>query len=396
MNFSDMLGYADIGQLSRIASVYRCECNGHSKNDLIQSILSTLSRNDVFEAQIDGMNVEELRFLNSLMFETRDSFSLEELIARVQQSKFGEAEPQVTQAEPPEQPVKPKRSRKKNEPPPVKETTPRDIIARFKHQGWLFNGFSGPNRYLFQVPHDLRTRFRDTLKRKFTAQLQYTDEPHMYRDEQQLLSGDIRQTLHYIHHNAVQLAADGSMYKRFSIQLLDGFAVREELPAKGEWRFGYGRHFHHYPNRMSLLFDYCSSMRYFEENQLTLVLTTAGQERLASTPGNETEMLYKLWLRLYKIPIPNVLALSQWINSLAEQWVTLSSLRPVLIPFIKPYYYDDANKILDHRLIGMMVHLGLLRIGDHQEHGTVIRMTKAGRAVMAGISLENNDKMFLL
>ncbi|GGG58379.1 hypothetical protein [Paenibacillus radicis (ex Gao et al. 2016)] len=396
MNFSDMLGYADIGQLSRIASVYRCECNGHSKNDLIQSILSTLSRNDVFEAQINGMNVEELRFLNSLMFETRDSFSLEELIARVQQSKFGETEPPVTQAEQQEPPVKPKRSRKKSEPQPVKEVTPRDIIARFKHQGWLFNGFSGPNRYLFQVPHDLRTRFRDTLKRKYAAQLQYTDEPHMYRDEQQLMSGDIRQTLHYIHHNDVQLAADGSMYKRFSMQLLDSFAVREELPAKGEWRFGYGRHFHHYPNRMSLLFDYCRSMRYFEDNQQTLVLTTAGQERMAGAPGNETELLYKLWLRLYKLPIPNLIALSQWINGLAEQWVTLSSLRPVLMPLIKPYYYDDANKILEHRLIGMMVHLGLLRIGDHQEHGTVIRMTKAGRAVMAGISLENNDKMFLL
>ncbi len=90
MNLSDMLGYADIQQLSRIADVYRCECNGHSKNDLIQSILSTVSRNDVFEAQISSMKLEDLRFLNSLLFEARNSFSLEDLLARVQQSRFGE------------------------------------------------------------------------------------------------------------------------------------------------------------------------------------------------------------------------------------------------------------------------------------------------------------------
>lgn len=393
MNFSDMLGYADIQQLSRIASVYRCECNGHSKNDLIQSILSTVSRNDVFEAQISSMKLEEIRFLNSLLFEKRDSFSLEELIARVQQSKFGEAPPQVE----PEQVKKPKRTKKKqtdSEPP--KDAGPRDMIARFKHQGWLFNGFSGSNRYLFQVPNDLRTRFRDTLKRRFAAELQYTDEPHIYRDEQQLMQDDINQLLHYVFHNEVQLSADGSMYKRFSSQILERLAIREELPSKGEWRFGYGRHFHHYPNRMSLLYDYCHYMKYFSESNMILTLTPSGQERLAAGKTTaELEQLYKFWLKLYKGPISNLLALVHWMNSLAEQWVTVESLSKVLIPLIKPFYYDNADMILEQRIIRMMVHLGLLRLGEHQEHGAVVRMTKAGRAVIAGVSLDEHDRMFL-
>ncbi|MFF2482181.1 hypothetical protein [Paenibacillus sp. NPDC058071] len=394
MNFSDMLGYADIQQLSRIASVYRCECNGHSKNDLIQSILSTVSRNDVFEAQISSMKLEELRFLNSLLFEKRDSFSLEELIARVQQSKFGEPEAEKVKAE--AQPkAKPSRSRKKQSEKPEKEAGPRDMIVRFKHQGWLFNGYSGTNRYLFQVPNDLRTRFRDTLQRKFAAGLTYTDDPQGYREEQQLLSEDIRQTLHFIYHNEAQVAADGSMYKRFSQQLLDRMAVREEFPSKGEWRFGYGRHFHHYPNRMSFIYDYCSYMHYIAEQNLILSLTPEGEARLASAPLGETEQLYKFWLKLYKGPIPNLLALAHWINSLAERWVTVESIRNVLTPFIKPFYYDDANRVLDQRIIAMMVHLGLLRLGEHAEHGLVIRMTKAGRAVVAGVSLEENDRMFL-
>src|SRR5690606_9663884 len=123
--------------------------------------------------------------------------------------------------------------------------SPREMIVRFKHQGWLFNGYSGPNRYLFQVPKDLKHRFRQALQSRFVEQLDYTDEPPIYRDEQMLLQQDVTQFLHYTSQNDIQLAADGSMYKRYILQLLDRFGVSEQMPAKGEWRFGYGRYFNH-------------------------------------------------------------------------------------------------------------------------------------------------------
>ncbi len=62
MNLADMLSYADIHDLSRIARNYDCECDGHSKNDLIQSILSTVSRREVFERQVLGLTMEDIRF----------------------------------------------------------------------------------------------------------------------------------------------------------------------------------------------------------------------------------------------------------------------------------------------------------------------------------------------
>src|SRR5690606_1010850 len=126
MNLSDMLGFADIGQISRIAAKYQCECNGNSKNDMIQCILSTVSRRDVFETQINDMQLEDLRFLNSLLFESRKSYSLEDLIARVQQCRFGE---NTVKLQP--EPVKKKRSSRKSEQKNT-EPSPRDIIAKFK------------------------------------------------------------------------------------------------------------------------------------------------------------------------------------------------------------------------------------------------------------------------
>ncbi len=391
MNLSDMLGYADIQQLSRIADVYRCECNGHSKNDLIQSILSTVSRNDVFEAQINSMKLEDLRFLNSLLFEARNSFSLEDLLARVQQSRFGgEAE---AQADPEPQPKK-KKTKKKAE-AVDKTLTPREMIAKFKHQGWLFNGFSGPSRYLFQVPIDLKARFRASLARRFATELLYTDEPPVYRDEQMLIHDDITQLLHFCRHNEVQLTADGSMYKRFVVQLLELFGVQEELPAKGEWRFGYGRHFNHYPNRVSFLYDYCYSAKYITETQTVISVTGSGEERLRGRLAGEAEQVYRYWLKLYKGPITNLLSLVHWINALAVDWVTVDSLRAVLVPFIKPYYYDDANTILEKRIMTMMVHLGLLRVGEHPQHGAVVKMTKAGAAIVSGLNIEDPGALAL-
>lgn len=64
MNLSDMLSYADISQLSSIAEQYGCECNGHSKHELIQAILANAHQKEVINQSIDRLRLEELRFLN--------------------------------------------------------------------------------------------------------------------------------------------------------------------------------------------------------------------------------------------------------------------------------------------------------------------------------------------
>jgi len=381
MNLSDMLSYADIEQLSKIANVYECECSSNSKNELIQSILSTVSRTDVFEARVNEMKLEDLRFINSLLFETREAFSLEDLIARVQHSRFDKE----TITELPAKDSKAKSGRKKAQ--AEKPYSPRETIAKFKQQGWLFNGISGSNRYLFQMPNDLKSRFQDTLRRKFAERLHYSDDPQLYRDEQGLLQEDIVHLLRYVRDHEVQLAADGSMYKRFVQQVIEQLGVREELPAKGVWRFGYGRHFNHYPNRFSLLYDYTHHVKYISESNNVLCLTAAGEERLCTVPVNEWEQLYRFWVRVYKGPITHLPSIIHWVDALAERWVTVSSLHEVLVPFIKPYYYDNAATIFEQRILMMMVHLGMLRIGEHSGSGTVARMTKAGRAIVAGVKL---------
>jgi hypothetical protein len=45
-------------------------------------------------------------------------------------------------------------------------------------------------------------------------------------------------------------------------------------------------------------------------------------------------------------------------------WVGQETLCRSLIPWIKPFYYDDPANILLNRVLKMMVHLGLLKVGQ--------------------------------
>jgi hypothetical protein len=370
MNLADMLSYADIHDLSRIASTYKCECNGHSKNELIQSILTTVSRKDVFERQVEDLTIEDVRFLNSLIFDGRGSFSLEELIARVQQSRF-------------------------NKDDNAASWNPRDMITRFKQRGWLFNGYSQQTRYLFEVPTDLKRRFITALSKQFVQKLTITDEPTIYRDEQQLIVEDIANFLRYLRDQEVILMADNGMYKRSLQQILDTLSVKEEPVGKTAWRFGYGRMFRDYPNRFSFIYDYCYYNDLITEHNQVLALTEHGRARVEKGQKEDLLQVYRFWLRLYRVPIPNLQSLVHWLDKLAKSWVTAVSLKEVMCPLIRPFYYDTSESIFEQRIVQMMMHFGLLRIGEDEVSGRVIQVTKLGSSVIEGIYVPEEEKIVI-
>jgi hypothetical protein len=367
MNLADMLSYADIHELSRIADNYACECNGHSKNELIQSILTTVNRKEVFEEQVNKLTLEDIRFLNSIVFDQRNSFSLEELIARVRQSNFQKEEKD--------------------------SWNPRDMILRFKQRGWLFHGYSQQTRYLFQIPDDLKQRFSDALAKQFRKNLVAIDEPGVYRDEQKLILDDILHFLQFVHQQPVPLTTENYMYKRSLQQVLDRLSVKEEQVGKTAWRFGYGRMFREYPSRFSLIYDYCYYHELVSEHNQTLSLTEAGKNRVIQGQKEDLMQVYRFWLRLYKNPIPNLQSLVQWIEKLATSWTTYESLSSVLSPLIRPFYYDSPESILEMRIVQMMMHLGLIRIGEDEHCGKVVKITKLGTGIIQGTYLEEEDKV---
>ncbi|WP_040951172.1 hypothetical protein [Gorillibacterium massiliense] len=370
MNLADMLCFADIKDLGRIAETYELTCNTHSKNDLIQAILANVSRSDLLKQELGRLGWEEIRFMSSLLFDRRDSFSLEELTARVRMNVYdGEGQTEIN---------------------------PREIISRFKGRGWLFNGHRWNNSYLYLVPEDLKLRFRDTLARQFGADLvRIADNPAVYRDERLLLAEDLYRFLHFMTQNELPLNAEGYLYKRTLQQIQETFTISEEPVAKTAWRFGYGRRFREYPSRFSFIYDYCYYSGLIEERNAELVISAKGLKKVEEKEREDMDALYRFYLRLYKGAVPNLQALANWIECLTGEWTTLASLSGILGRLIKPYYYDTPESILEQRMIGMMGHLGLLLIGEDEREGRVVRTSRVGAKIIKGIHV-SDDEMIML
>ncbi|GIQ67571.1 hypothetical protein [Xylanibacillus composti] len=366
MNLADMLSYADVKQLSTIAKHYECPCDTHSKRDMIQSILNTLNHREIFEKSIGSLELEDLRFIHALLFDQREAYSLEELTAKARQARFDYAEED-------------------------QNWSPRQTILRFKQRGWLFNGHSHQTKFLFQIPNDLKRRMADLLTVRLRQEVRYASEPEMYREEQQLLAEDVQRFLRFVRQQDITLTQDGVIYKRHLQPLMDALSVQEEPVSKGGWRFGYGRRFRDYPNRFSLLYDYCYYHQYIEEHEGRLRLREHGERRISEGTRESPLALYKFWLKLYQTPVRNLNAHVQWIRRLAGEWVTVQSLRQVLGPFIQPFYYDTPDSILEHRILQMLMHLGLVRIGEHAQAGLVVQTTALGDRLISGTFVADEE-----
>lgn len=363
MNLADLLCYADIHQLNRIAKRYQCECDGHSKNELIQSILYSALRQDHFQQHIDELEREDVQFIHSLIFDNRDVFSLEELMARAKQALIRGDE----------------------------DRSPREMITNLTQKGWLFNGISHQTKMLFQIPADVKRKMLEAFKYRFTAGLQPYPEPEFYRDEQGLLREDIFIFLRYVSANDILLTNDGGIYKRQQQLILDQMNVKEEPIRDRAWRFGYGRRFKDYPDRLSFIYDYCYFSEYLKEEGMKLTLTPSGEMKVAERKLDDMAEIYRFWLRLYRGPIRNLQVLVRLIDLTADRWVSLQAIQPMLTMYIKDYYYDNAQSILEKRIVQLMFHLGLLRIGQSWEGETLVRVTEAGHKLIHGIEIEERE-----
>lgn len=382
MNLADMLTYADIGQLSNIANHYDCDAKRNSKHELIQSILSKLGRREFFEEQVSSLTPSDLRFLNNLVFDTRTGYSLEELTAAIRLT--ADVEEKGAKA-----PVKKKASEKTE--------SPREAVARYRRSGWLFNGFTHSTKYLFQVPSDLKERFRDVLRERLHENLQrLTDDPEVYRDEQGLAAEDLMLILKYVGGHDIELNQEGFMYRRNQQQLMSTLHITEPLITKGAWRFGYGRSCIEYPDRFALLYDYAYARKWITESNARLILTESGTSFIEE--GNQVSVIqiFRFWLRLYKGAIPNITSLVYWISQCARDWVTTASLYESLGWLIRPFYYDSPQNMLEHRIIRMLMHLGMIRIGESQTMGTSYKMTALGlKAAEASIHISDSNDLIL-
>lgn len=353
MNVADLLSYADIQQLNRMAARLDCQCNTNSKQQLIQTILLHMRQRGIFGVELHELAVEELLFLMLLVFDRRDWLSMEELMAKASTA------------------VSHTRSAR-----PI-----RQLITEALASGWLFRGFERSTKDLFRFPRDLALEVMAKIRADARRRLQYLAQPPaLWRDEGDSILSDLLIFLAYVHQHEVPLTAERVIYKRHLQLILKRMAVQESIPGPG-WRFGYGYHYRDYPDRFSLLYDASLVLGLIREDGEHLTLTEKGLQVIRDPSKLTLLSIYRTWIRIYKHPIPLLPVVTHLIALLCDQWVLLPSLFAVVRPWLNEYYYDTPEQVFEQRIVKMMVHLGLLRMTASPD-GTAVCLSQHGRQLI--------------
>ena len=335
MNLSETLTYTDIRQLHYLAKVWNCECNIHSKNELIQSLFHHLTNKYQIHQEFLELSPPEKRFLFNLVYENPKEYLKDAVYAKARQAYKEDGE----------------------------SGKHRKMLERALEKGWLFRISMGQDEK-FILPDEVRKQWCSLFlpqvqaigEEEITVGTLYNGTHHMANDLITLLS--------YFMENRVQIAKNGSMYRKYVSKILELCHVQEELPTD-EWRFGYGRRFREYPDRFSLLYDYAFHRQWIEEDGVygVIYLTDQGRQRLEQGIILEelTKNLLSYWKLTYRKAIPNIENIYRFISLLCkDQWIEEKGLLQNLLPFTSPFFYDRSEDVIRKRILNMMTYFGVL------------------------------------
>ncbi|OFW77216.1 MAG: hypothetical protein A2201_06115 [Alicyclobacillus sp. RIFOXYA1_FULL_53_8] len=316
--------------------------------ELIQETLFLFRSSSFLEEQLPRWQARKENAVLRLILEPREWISNEELVGIFQATEGGETN-----------------------------------IERAIEEGWLFPTTRLTGRTMYCIPVDLRERLRHKLVRQFTTRLETAEEgPLTFHEEGLAMIRDLDVFLEYVKHHEVKLTNDGSMYKKNLQQILELLEVGE-TPLQSSWRFGYGRRFHEYPDRFALLYDYAYQQRYIEEPENGFLRLTEASEKVTQVSALERQRsLIRFYLSLYRRPIPRLALVVQLLALVTEKWVLSRTMLSALESLVHEYYYDKVEQIWETRILGMMMHLGLIRTGTDENEQLWFQITKLGQQLL--------------
>lgn len=335
MNLSETLTYTDISQLHRLARQLNCECNIHSKNELIQSLFHHLTNKYQIHQEFLELSSGDKMFLFNLMFEKRREYTKDAIYAKARQAWM------------------------KND----ATGSYRGMLEQALEKGWLFRVKMGQEEK-FILPDEVRKQWRSLLFDGFQGIRKEEIEGGTMYDGTHHMAQDLESLFRYLENNHVPFAKNGAMYRKHLMNLVHLFHVTEELPAEN-WRFGYGRRFREYPDRFALIYDFAYHKEWIKEDSIigNVILTQQGHQFIEEGIKYEqlTKDLFSFWLLSYRRAIPNIENLTRSISFLCKNtWVQEKVLVEQLLPFTSGFYYDLPEDVLNKRVITMLNYFGFL------------------------------------
>lgn len=262
--------------------------------------------------------------------------------------------------------------------------SPGSSLTNALCEGWLFARQSTGVRPNYIIPEEFILAIQKRLHEVWMSYVVTRSEPPLIQQEEgTAAAGDLQTLLDYVRHHDVQLTTGGAMYKRNIQQVMEMFEVSEDLSVP-EWRFGYGRRTYEYPDRLALLYDFAYDQGFLIEAPESLLrvsdLATAWQEM--SRPV-QVQRILRFYMRQYRRPIPRLRDIVEIIRLTTANWVTTDSVYSACEHLVNAFYYDAQSDVWTKRILQMLLHLGIIRMGRDQENSqTWFQITKLGQELL--------------
>lgn len=407
MRLAECLNQTDMEHLRRIAEHHACECPLYSKNALLQEILTRFSEPAYVRARLESVSRLMEAAIEEIALDGRDSFAREDLIAVL--ARAGNAAP-VSSTHAIEAPtkIKPKnrspRTRQNSrglstDEPKAGDRPMESLLRELLSEGVLIET-GAASRRTYICPTDVWKHIRAVATKRLRESVQSTSQtPALYRDDGTAMARDAVALLLFAERHDVRLTQDGVIFRRQQSQLLELMEIREEpLALHVGWRFGYGRRFRDYPDRLSLLYDYLFDRHILLESVHGRLLSQKDEAHAFSSLSEEERQreLFRFWLRTYRSAIPGLRNVVARLTELtARNWIYGDSLRTAILDLVNDYYYETKEEVYERRIIQMLVSLGLLREGRLESGAAVYHSSSLGARLMvkpqAALDVEPSD-----
>lgn len=327
MDLMDVLLFQDRKQLGKILSGHATSFDVHSKRKMIEVLYPSLINGNQMSERYLLLPDEAKKIILTLCYNGKLFISKEELFGLV---------------------------------PKLQKDAFNKIIEDLLNAGILF---------LYADNHILiPTQIKQGFIRLFMSNLdnyRFVLPSIIEMDNEIDVINDIFSFVDVIIQTPLPLTKNGLLHKRDFEAIMKLFIKKEVLPNE-QWRFGYGRRFAKYPDRFSLIYDYCFYKGWIIEKDgfLTTGERVGELEELKLT--NFIQGLTHFWLKLYKRPIPSIHLLFELLMEVVEDGFGIEEEGMIseLTPFVDDYYYDTKKDIIKKRFLNMLEHINVIKSVD--------------------------------
>ncbi|WP_096188643.1 hypothetical protein [Evansella halocellulosilytica] len=319
MNLTQLLlsqSHKDLLERKKSLSI---SCNTHSKMQLIEEIIQKLLNPDYIMESWNSRTESEKNILIHLAFRTVSISPVEELFSFC------------------------KSKHRQN---------PMNDLNILKREGWLY--LDGGN---WIIPIELSKWLKSYFENETEKTSIFIPTPCSSRIP---FIDDVFTFMDYIEEREIRLTKSKAIHKQDLIAILRQLTAGEEVP-KDKWRFGYGRHFHSYPNQFSLLYDFCFEQGWIREEE-SLVVTKKWEKGQQLSINELLDRLHRCYMNIYKRPIRSLKSIMAIIYSTIKEKVAVEEEMVInlLKPIIDEYYFDSVESIITIRVLEMLVYQQIL------------------------------------